>query len=131
MRTLREVYNRLSNPRDLHEIVNHKKVRDQTKYTYDELSDAAKAKARSEVLRSFKYGHEDALSTAKSTAKANIHTAVNDKYHIKRVRNAKSSFDDLTTDRQRLERTIRSNNLYFLEDGTYVTYSLDYSDREE
>lgn len=114
----------------LSEVVHHSKVKGQKLYTYDELSDEAKRVAGEEVIRSFKFAHEDQISTAKQDFKSNMNRAVDDEYHIKRIKNAKDNLDKITRDQKYLKSVIEQNNLRFLEDGTYVTYFLDYGNRK-
>lgn len=114
----------------LSEVVHHSKVKGQKLYTYDELSDEAKRVAREEVIRSFKFGYDDSLSASKKAFKSNMHAAINDKHHFGRVRYSKSLVDKMINNRAHLEGVIRENLMHFLEDGTYVTYSLDYGNRK-
>lgn len=44
----------------------------------------------------------------------------------RRIKNAKDNLDKITRDQKYLKSDIEQNNLRFLEDGTYVTYFLDY-----
>lgn len=90
-----------------------------SRFEYNQLSNEAKQRAQNEVIEDFKTSLVDALNKAKTV---DLHSKINDKYHMFRLVNRAKLISNITNDKNKLVRVIESNLCHFTSDGAYLTY---------
>lgn len=94
----------------------------QLKY-YDELSPAAQTAARFNVMIPELEANTRRLATARQVWRADIHKAINDAHHVRRLMNgAQALYKARRMGNEYVIPYIRSNRTIFTECGAYVYY---------
>lgn len=103
-------------------MISIRDIGDQSIMGYDDLEPDAQAVARTQVrnyeIQSLR-GH---IRRQRHKSAENIHGAVNDPYHISRLRR-RAELAEKMADPAYCAKLIVGNLMHFLRDGTYVVYS--------
>ncbi len=92
-------------------------------FYYDELSDQAKAAARANVVIPEVEALIRNVGNARQAWKENIHRAINDPYHVRRIYNGQMALYKIRHQGEAyLIPYIRQNCTIYLADGSYVYY---------
>jgi len=100
------------------------KSREITLKEYAQLSDFSKVKARQEVLNIDVMYYQKQKDAFKSKLQNNINQVVNNKVDLPALIRRNQHIKKISSDMLLLEKYIIGNLCHFLEDGTYVTYSI-------
>lgn len=97
-------------------------------FYYDELSDQAKAAARANVVIPEVEALIRNVGNARQAWKENIHRAINDPYHVRRIYNGQMALYKIRHQGEEyLIPYIRQNCTIYLADGSYVYYDCNKS----
>jgi hypothetical protein len=99
-------------------------VRGRQLFGYKELPEQSKPAARQAILDDWNNAVRRAMALAMNVARRNIHAAVNNPHRIKSMVRNVAFIRCLQSNTLYLERHIDDNLCHFLEDGTYIRYTM-------